>query len=46
MKSLIALQRAFLAVEFPFYSYRALSTYTFDTYFTFSVVLFRLHITN
>ena len=35
MKSLIVLQRAFLAVEFLFYSFRALSTYIFETYFTF-----------
>ena len=35
MKSLIVLQRAFLAVEFLFYSFRALSTYVFETYFTF-----------
>jgi len=35
MKSLIVLERAFLAVEFLFYSFRALSTYIFETYFTF-----------
>ena len=35
MKSLIVLQHAFLAIEFLFYSFRALSTYIFETYFTF-----------
>jgi hypothetical protein len=35
MKSLIVLQCAFLAVEFLFYSFRAPSTYIFETYFTF-----------
>jgi len=44
MKSVIVLQRAFLAVEFLFYSFRALSTYIFETYFNFLVVLLCLHI--
>jgi hypothetical protein len=38
MKSVIVLQRVFLAVEFLFYIFRALSTYIFETYFTFSKV--------
>ena len=35
MKFLIVLQLAFLAVEFLFYIFRAISTYIFETHFTF-----------